>query len=215
MSIHALENFKKIDDIVKKVSNKVNIIAITKTFPLEIINPLIDYGHLDYGENRVKEAITKWSNLLKKKNDLKIHMVGNLQTNKAKDAVSIFSYIHSLDSEKLANILSKEEKAINKKIKYFIQVNFDNEKQKSGISVDLLDDFVKFTKNDLTLDVVGLMCIPPVNSNPGLYFSALKKMADKNKLSELSMGMSNDYKEAIDHGATFIRIGSSIFGQRI
>jgi len=142
-------------------------------------------------------------------------MVGNLQTNKAKDAVSIFSYIHSLDSEKLANILSKEEKAINKKIKYFIQVNFDNEKQKSGISVDLLDDFVKFTKNDLTLDVVGLMCIPPVNSNPGLYFSALKKMANKNKLSELSMGMSNDYKEAIDHGATFIRIGSSIFGQRI
>lgn len=215
MSIHALENFKKIDDIVKKVSNKVNIIAITKTFPLEIINPLIDYGHLDYGENRVKEAITKWSDLLKKKNKLKIHMVGNLQTNKAKDAVSIFSYIHSLDSEKLANILSKEEKAINKKIKYFIQVNFDNEKQKSGISVDLLDDFVKFTKNDLTLDVVGLMCIPPVNSNPGLYFSALKKMADKNKLSELSMGMSNDYKEAIDHGATFIRIGSSIFGQRI
>ena len=215
MSIHALENFKKIDDIVKKVSNKVNIIAITKTYPLEIINPLIDFGHLDYGENRVKEAITKWSDLLKKKNDLKIHMVGNLQTNKAKDAVSIFSYIHSLDSEKLANILSKEEKAINKKIKYFIQVNFDNEKQKSGISVDLLDDFVKFTKNDLTLDVVGLMCIPPVNSNPGLYFSALKKMADKNKLSELSMGMSNDYKEAIDHGATFIRIGSSIFGQRI
>jgi hypothetical protein len=215
MSIHALENFKKIDDIVKKVSNKVNIIAITKTFPLEIINPLIDYGHLDYGENRVKEAINKWSDLLKKKNKLKIHMVGNLQTNKAKDAVSIFSYIHSLDSEKLANILSKEEKAINKKIKYFIQVNFDNEKQKSGISVDLLDDFVKFTKNDLTLDVVGLMCIPPVNSNPGLYFSALKKMADKNKLSELSMGMSNDYKEAIDHGATFIRIGSSIFGQRI
>jgi len=215
MSIHALENFKKIDDIVKKVSNKVNIIAITKTYPLEIINPLIDFGHLDYGENRVKEAIIKWSDLLKKKNDLKIHMVGNLQTNKAKDAVSIFSYIHSLDSEKLANILSKEEKAINKKIKYFIQVNFDNEKQKSGISVDLLDDFVKFTKNDLTLDVVGLMCIPPVNSNPGLYFSALKKMANKNKLSELSMGMSNDYKEAIDHGATFIRIGSSIFGQRI
>jgi len=215
MSIHALENFKKIDDIVKKVSNKVNIIAITKTFPLEIINPLIDYGHLDYGENRVKEAINKWSDLLKKKSNLKIHMVGSLQTNKAKDAVSIFSYIHSLDSEKLANILSKEEKAINKKIKYFIQVNFDNEKQKSGISVDLLDDFVKFTKNDLTLDVVGLMCIPPVNSNPDTYFSALKKMADKNKLSELSMGMSNDYKEAIDHGATFIRIGSSIFGQRI
>jgi pyridoxal phosphate enzyme (YggS family) len=215
MSIHALENFKKIDDIVKKVSNKVNIIAITKTFPLEIINPLIDYGHIDYGENRVKEAINKWSDLLKKKSNLKIHMVGSLQTNKAKDAVSIFSYIHSLDSEKLANILSKEEKAINKKIKYFIQVNFDNEKQKSGISVDLLDDFVKFTKNDLTLDVVGLMCIPPVNSNPDTYFSALKKMADKNKLSELSMGMSNDYKEAIDHGATFIRIGSSIFGQRI
>jgi len=215
MSIHVLENFKKINDIVKKVSNKANIIAVSKTFPLEIIRPLINYGHLHYGENRVVEAINKWSNLLIKNQDIKIHMVGHLQTNKAKDAVSLFSYIHSLDSEKLAKILSKEEKAINKKVKYFIQVNFDNEKQKSGVSVNLIDDFIKFTKNDLDLDVIGLMCIPPINSNSSSYFLALKQIADKNKLSELSMGMSNDYKEAIACGATFIRIGSSIFGNRI
>ena len=214
MSTHVLENFKKINNIVKKLSNKANIIAVTKTFPLVTANPLINYGHLHYGENKVFEAINKWSDLLKVNNEIKLHMIGHLQSNKAKDAISIFNYIHSLDSEKLANILSKEEKIAKKKIKYFIQVNLGDEKQKFGISANLVDDFISYTKHDLNLDVLGLMCIPPINSNSKLYFSILKKIAKKNNLSELSIGMSNDYINAIDSGATFIRIGSAIFGQR-
>lgn len=214
MSTHSLENFRKINDIVKNLSDKVNIIVVTKTFPLETINPIINIGHLHYGENKVLEAINKWSVLLKKNNRIKLHMIGHLQSNKAKEAVSIFSYIHSLDSEKLANVLCKEEKIANKRIKYFIQVNIANEKQKSGISEDLVDDFIRYTINDLNLDVIGLMCIPPLNQNPTPFFLLLKKIADKNKLQELSMGMSNDYREGISSGATFIRIGSSIFGQR-
>ena len=169
---------------------------------------------MHYGENRVSEAISKWSSLLKVNNEIKLHMLGHLQTNKVKEAVSIFSYIHSLDSERLANALSKEEKISEKKIKYFIQVNFDNEKQKSGISVDLIDDFIKYTKNVLDLNVVGLMCIPPINDNPKQYFLSLKNIAEKNKISELSMGMSNDYQDAIQLGSTFIRVGTSIFGNR-
>jgi len=215
MSTHALANFKKINDIVKELSNKANIIAVTKTFPLEAVSALINYGHLHYGENKVLEAINKWSNLLKENKAIQLHLIGHLQSNKAKDAVSIFSYIHSLDSEKLANILSKEEKIADKKIKYFIQVNLGGEKQKFGISANLVDDFVKYTKIDLGLDVIGLMCIPPVDHDPHSHFLSLKKLAEKNELSELSMGMSNDYKDAINHGATFIRIGSAIFGQRI
>ena len=215
MSTHALANFKKINDIVKELSNKANIIVVTKTFPLEAVSALINYGHLHYGENKVSEAINKWSNLLKENKAIQLHLIGHLQSNKAKDAVSIFSYIHSLDSEKLANILSKEEKNVNKKIKYFIQVNLGDEKQKFGISANLVDDFVKYTKIDLGLDVIGLMCIPPADHDPHSYFLSLKKLAERNELSELSMGMSNDYKDAINHGATFIRIGSAIFGQRI
>ena len=210
-----MANFKKINDIVKELSNKANIIAVTKTFPLEAVSALINYGHLHYGENKVLEAINKWSNLLKENKAIQLHLIGHLQSNKAKDAVSIFSYIHSLDSEKLANILSKEEKIVDKKIKYFIQVNLGGEKQKFGISANLVDDFVKYTKIDLGLDVIGLMCIPPADHDPHSHFLSLKKLAEKNELSELSMGMSNDYKDAINHGATFIRIGSAIFGQRI
>jgi len=215
MSTHALANFKKINDIVKELSNKANIIAVTKTFPLEAVSSLISYGHLHYGENKVLEAINKWSNLLKENKAIQLHLIGHLQSNKAKEAVSIFSYIHSLDSEKLANILSKEEKNANKKIKYFIQVNLSDGKQKFGISLNLVDDFVKYTKIDLGLDVIGLMCIPPADHDPHSYFLSLKKIAETNELSELSMGMSNDYKDAINHGATFIRIGSAIFGKRI
>jgi len=215
MSTHALENFKRINDIVKKLSNKANIIAVTKTFSLEAIGSIISYGHLHYGENKVLEAINKWSNLLKDNNAIKLHMIGHLQSNKAKEAISIFSYIHSLDSEKLANILSKEEQISNKRLKYFVQVNFGDEKKKFGISVNLVGDFIKYTKNDLGLDVIGLMCIPPADQDPASFFLSLKKIADRNNLLELSMGMSNDYKDAINHGATFIRIGSAIFGQRI
>ena len=141
-------------------------------------------------------------------------MLGHLQTNKVKDALSIFSYIHSLDSERLAVALNKQEKISGRKLKYFVQVNFDNEKQKSGISVDVVEDFIKYARNILDLDVIGLMCIPPVNNNPSQYFLSLKNIADKNKIFELSMGMSNDFQEAIYNGSTFIRVGSAIFGSR-
>lgn len=211
-----MENFKNIYNIVQKLSNKkkVNIIAVSKTFSLDDVYPLINSGHLHYGENRVSEAIGKWSNLLKINNEIRLHMIGHLQTNKVKEALLVFSYIHSLDSERLAVALSKEEKISGKKIKYFIQVNFDNEKQKSGISVDAVDDFIHYTKNVLDLNVIGLMCIPPINNNPNKYFLSLKKIADKNKFFELSMGMSNDYQDAIQSGSTFIRVGSAIFGNR-
>jgi pyridoxal phosphate enzyme (YggS family) len=213
---HCLENFKNIYNIVEKLSNKkkVNIIAVSKTFSLDDIYPLINFGHLHYGENRVPEAISKWSNLLKTNKQIKLHMLGHLQTNKVKDAVSIFSYIHSLDSERLAVALNQQEKISGRKLKYFVQVNFDNEKQKSGISVDVVEDFIKYARNILDLDVIGLMCIPPVNNNPSQYFLSLKNIADKNKIFELSMGMSNDFQEAIYNGSTFIRVGSAIFGSR-
>ena len=214
MSGHVLKNFINIYDHVKRLSTKVNIVVVSKTFPMEIIAPLISYGHLHFGENKVFDATNKWSVLLKKNIDIKLHMLGHLQSNKAKDAVSIFSYIHSLDSEKLANILAKEEKALNKKVKYFIQVNFDNEKQKSGISLNLIDEFINYSKNDLKLDIIGLMCIPPVNKDPSSYFKSLNSIGKKNNLFEFSMGMSNDYLNAIDNGSTFIRIGSAIFGER-
>lgn len=213
---HCLENFKNIYSIVEKLSNKkkVNIIAVSKTFSLDDIYPLINFGHLHYGENRVSEAVTKWSNLLKTNKQIKLHMLGHLQTNKVKDALSIFSYIHSLDSERLAVALNKQEKISGRKLKYFVQVNFDNEKHKSGISVDVVEDFIKYARNILDLDVIGLMCIPPVNNNPSQYFLSLKNIADKNKIFELSMGMSNDFQEAIYNGSTFIRVGSAIFGSR-
>ena len=213
---HCLENLKNIYSIVEKLSNKkkVNIIAVSKTFSLDDIYPLINFGHLHYGENRVSEAVTKWSNLLKTNKQIKLHMLGHLQTNKVKDALSIFSYIHSLDSERLAVALNKQEKISGRKLKYFVQVNFDNEKQKSGISVNVVEDFIKYARNILDLDVIGLMCIPPVNNNPSQYFLSLKNIADKNKIFELSMGMSNDFQEAIYNGSTFIRVGSAIFGNR-
>jgi pyridoxal phosphate enzyme (YggS family) len=213
---HCLENFKNIYNIVEKLSNKkkVNIIAVSKTFSLDDIYPLINFGHLHYGENRVSEAISKWSNLLKTNKQIKLHMLGHLQTNKVKDALSIFSYIHSLDSERLAVALNQQEKISGRKLKYFVQVNFDNEKQKSGISVNVVEDFIKYARNILDLDVVGLMCIPPINNNPSQYFLSLKNIADKNKIFELSMGMSNDFQEAIYNGSTFIRVGSAIFGSR-
>jgi pyridoxal phosphate enzyme (YggS family) len=214
MSTHVLKNFINIYDYVKRFSNKVNIVVVSKTFPLEMIAPLVSHGHLHFGENKVLEAINKWSVLLQRNIKIKLHMLGHLQSNKAKDAVSIFSYIHSLDSEKLASILATEERVLNKKIKYFIQVNFDNEKQKSGISLNLIDEFIAYTKNDLKLDVIGLMCIPPLNIDPTSYFKSLNSIGKKNNLSEFSMGMSNDYLNAIDNGSTFIRIGSAIFGER-
>jgi pyridoxal phosphate enzyme (YggS family) len=209
-----LENYKKIISDLNKHNNKVTLIVVSKTFSLDFIKPLIDFGHKHYGENKVQEAINKWSEIIKTVPDIEIHLVGKLQTNKAKDAVKIFSYIHSLDNEKLANQLASEEKKSGMNLKYFIQVNVGDEPQKSGISIKDSDDFINYCVNHLKLNVVGLMCIPPVNQSPDKYFLKLKELADKHKLSELSMGMSHDYKEAINCGASFVRIGSLIFGDR-
>ena len=189
------------------------VIAVSKTFKLDKILPLIDYGHLDYGENKVQEAIDKWSEIKLTKKDLKLHLIGKLQTNKVKQAIKIFDYIHSVDSEKLAKKLADEEIKQGKKIKIFIQVNIGNEDQKSGIHKNELYAFYKFCKT-LELNVIGLMCIPPFEEDPKRYFEDMNVIKKSLNLSDLSMGMSSDYLEAINHSATYLRIGSSIFGNR-
>jgi pyridoxal phosphate enzyme (YggS family) len=181
---------------------------------MDLINPIINYGHLDFGENKVQEAKEKWSNIISSLPNINLHMIGNLQSNKAKDAVMLFSYIHTLSSEKLAKILKNEQEKINKEVKYFIQINLAGENHKNGIEVNCADEFIKFCINDLSLQVIGLMCVPPVNENSDLYFSKLKEIAHDNKLYELSMGMSGDYSAAIKFGSTYVRIGSKIFGTR-
>jgi pyridoxal phosphate enzyme (YggS family) len=209
-----VDKLKKIHNNILSTASRVTVIAVSKTFSLENIQPLIDYGHIHYGENRVAEAIEKWSKLLIKNKNLKIHLIGSLQTNKVKEAVKIFSYIHSLDSERLALKLHEEQKKINKKIKYFIQINIGNENQKSGVTINDADNFINFCRNNTSLDIIGLMCIPPLCKDSGLYFSKLKDIAQKNNINELSMGMSSDYMDAIKYGSTFVRIGSYIFGER-
>lgn len=204
-----------LNDIKKNPNLRTQIIAVSKTFDLNYIKPLIDFGHLHYGENRVSEAILKWSSEVIRNSNLKIHLIGKLQSNKIKEALKLFSYIHSLDSKKLAVMLDEEQKKNSIDIKYFIQINIGNEKQKSGISLDDLDDFVNFCKLKTKLNVIGFMCIPPINSSSEIYFRKLKNLADKYNYTELSMGMSNDYMIAIKNGATFLRIGSGIFGQRV
>ncbi len=190
--------------------NQPNIIAVSKTFELDHIIHLINYGHTHYGENKVQEAVEKWEKVKKENNNIKLHLIGKLQTNKVKFAVKIFDYIHSLDSEKLANKIASYE---NKKIKLFIQVNIGNEEQKSGISVNKLNDFYQFCK-DLKLNVIGLMCIPPIDDNSAIYFKKMLDLKEKLNFNELSMGMSSDYLDALQHGSTFLRIGSDIFGKR-
>ena len=190
--------------------NQPNIIAVSKTFKLDHIIHLINYGHSHYGENKVQEAVEKWEILKKQNNNIKLHLIGKLQTNKVKFAVKIFDYIHSLDSEKLANKIASYE---NQKIKLFIQVNIGNEEQKSGISVNKLNDFYNFCK-DLKLNVIGLMCIPPIDDNSVKYFKKMLDLKQKHNFNELSMGMSSDYLDALQHGSTFLRIGSDIFGKR-
>ena len=192
----------------------VNIIAVSKTFPLENINPLITYGHTHFGENKVQEALVKWTEKRKNNQNLKLHMIGKLQRNKAKDAVKIFDYIHSLDNQKLADSLAKHQKNLNKNIKYFIQVNIGNEIQKSGIPVNELDSFYNYCVNEINLKIVGLMAIPPNDKKPEKYFKSLNELNKSLALENLSMGMSADYLSAIKHGSTFVRIGSSIFGAR-
>ncbi|MDA7751874.1 YggS family pyridoxal phosphate-dependent enzyme [Candidatus Pelagibacter sp.] len=189
------------------------IIAVSKTHPMASILPLINYGHLDFGENKVQEAIDKWSDIKNKKNNIKLHLIGRLQTNKVKFALKIFDYIHSLDSEKLANKISDEQIKQGKKPKIFIQVNIGNEDQKSGINKERLDDFYKFCKN-LNLDIIGTMCIPPNNGNTENFFFEMSKVNQELNFRELSMGMSGDYLEAIKNSTTYVRVGSKIFGSR-
>ena len=197
----------------QNIDNSPKVIAVSKTFKLEKILPLIDYGHLDFGENKVQEAIEKWSEIKTKKKDIQLHLIGKLQSNKAKFAVKIFDYIHSLDSEKLAKKISEEQSKQNKNIKLFVQVNIGNEDQKSGISINQLNDFYQFCKQ-LNLNIIGLMCIPPFDQNPDSYFKEMQSLKVKLNLKELSMGMSSDYLQAVDYSSTYLRIGSSIFGKR-
>ena len=197
-----------------KTNKPVNIVAVSKTFTLDHIKPLIEHGHLHFGENKVQEATSKWSEQKKINQSLKLHMIGKLQSNKAKDAVKLFDYIHSVDNQKLADNLSKNEMNLNRKLQYFIQVNIAHEIQKSGIPVNELDAFYNYCVNEINLKIIGLMLIPPNNENPEKYFKSLNELNKSLALENMSMGMSSDYMEAIKNGSTFVRLGSSIFGSR-
>ena len=213
---NTVKNLIHIEELIKSKANHdelAKIIAVSKTFSIENILPLIEHGHLDYGENKVQEALEKWTDIKNKNNNIQLHLIGKLQTNKVKFALKIFDYIHSLDSEKLANKISDEQQKHKKKPKIFIQVNVGNEDQKSGIDKRNLNDFYKFCKN-LNLDIIGTMCIPPNNSNTEKYFSEMNDLNKELNFKELSMGMSGDYLEAIRYNATYIRVGSKIFGSR-
>jgi pyridoxal phosphate enzyme (YggS family) len=207
------KNYNYISTKVKSLSAKTELIIVSKNQDIEKISRLIKLNHIHFGENRVQEASLKWKNLILDNLQLKLHLVGKLQSNKAKDAFKIFHYIHTLDNEKLAQIFGKIESEQLKKIKYFIQVNIANEQQKNGISVDKVDQFLKYCVNDLKLNVVGLMCIPPAEGDPSPYFKNLFELAKVNNLKELSVGMSNDYECAIKCGATFVRVGTKIFSE--
>jgi len=210
-------NINSIKNEIEKVGSlsSTEIIAISKTFPIEDILPLIEYGHVHFGENKVQEALEKWSKIKEQNKNLKLHFVGKLQTNKVKFILPLFDYIHSLDNLKLAEKIAIQQEKVNFKPKIFIQINIGNEKQKSGISVNELDEFKSICLNDLKLDIIGLMCLPPNDEKTEEYFIKMKQLNLKYKLEQLSMGMSNDYKLAIKNGSTFLRIGSKIFGNRI
>ena len=212
-----VERFKKIKSNIssQNSSKPVNIIAVSKTFSLSYIQPLIDYGHNHFGENKVQEAVAKWSHIKKQKQNINLHMVGKLQTNKVKEAVKLFDYIHSLDSQKLADTLAKNQKNLNKDLKYFIQINIENEFQKSGIPINELDAFYNYCTKEVKLKIVGLMVLPPKDNNVIKYFKLLNEQKKTLALNELSMGMSADYLEAVNSGSTYVRIGSLIFGSRI
>ena len=192
----------------------LNIIIVCKTFSMDKILPLIDAGHVHFGENKVQEAELKWKEVKKKHSNIKLHMVGKLQTNKVKAALNIFDYIHSVDNYRLGEKIVKYEKELNKKIKTFVQVNVGEESQKSGISPKNVNQFVNYCKNSLSLNIIGLMCLPPINDNPEKYFLHLNQLRNQTDLCHLSMGMSNDYQTAIKCGSTFLRIGSKILGER-
>ena len=189
------------------------IIAVSKTFNLEKILPLIKYGHLDYGENKVQEALEKWTDIKQKNSNIRLHLIGKLQTNKVKFALKIFDYIHSVDSIKLAKKIADEQKKQNKKVKIFIQINIGSEQQKSGVDKNQTNDLLNFCK-ELNLDVIGLMCIPPANQEPEKYFKEINLLSKEFSLPEISMGMSSDFLKAVENSSTYLRIGSSIFGKR-
>ena len=213
---NVVKNLIYIENLIKSKANHdklVQIIAVSKTFPIENILPLIKHGHIHYGENKVQEALDKWSDIKNKNHNIKLHLIGKLQTNKVKLALGIFDYIHSLDSKKLANKIADQQIKQEKKPKIFIQVNIGNEEQKSGINKENLIDFYNFCKN-LNLNIIGTMCIPPNDKNTAIYFCEMSEINQKLNFTELSMGMSSDYLEAIKNNATYIRVGSSIFGNR-
>ena len=213
---NTVKNLIYIEELIKSKVNHdelTKIIAVSKTFPIESILPLIQHGHLHYGENKVQEALEKWTNIKNENHNIQLHLIGRLQTNKVKLALKIFDYIHSLDSERLAIKILEEQVKQEKKPKIFIQVNIGNEDQKSGINKDNLIDFYKFCKN-LNLDIIGTMCIPPNDGNTEKYFSEMIDINKQFNFKELSMGMSGDYLEAIRYNATYVRVGSKIFGSR-
>tara|TARA_S200000501_G_scaffold149106_1_gene140606 strand:+ start:667 stop:1326 length:660 start_codon:yes stop_codon:yes gene_type:complete len=216
---NTVKNLLDIDNNIKVYLNKLNInnnpkiVAVSKTFKIDKILPLIEYGHIDYGENKVQEAVEKWTEIKKINSKVRLHMIGKLQTNKVKFAVQIFDYIHSVDSEKLAKKIADEQNKINKKIKIFLQVNIGDENQKSGINKNDVIQLVSYCK-EIDLDLIGLMCIPPANIDPEVYFEEMNKLNKTLELSELSMGMSSDFLLAAKHLSTYVRVGSSIFGQR-
>jgi PLP dependent protein len=211
--IDRLEKIKSKINSLKPIKS-VNIIAVSKTFSLDYISPLIEHGHLHFGENKVQEALTKWTDQKKINQNLRLHMIGKLQSNKARDAVKLFDYIHSVDNQKLADALAKHQKNLNKDLEHFIQVNIGNELQKSGIPVNELDAFYNYCVNEINLKIIGLMVIPPIDQKPHKYFKFLNELNKSLSLENISMGMSADYIEAIKYGSTFVRVGSSIFGSR-
>ena len=206
----------KIKEIIGKKQLKTipQIVAVTKTWPISKIIPLLEMGHIHFGENKIQEAEIKWLDIKNKYNDLQLHMLGKLQSNKTKKAVKLFDYIHSLDNEKLAKKISQHEKELNKKIKLFIQVNLSADNLKSGILLNDLKNFYNYCVTELSLNIIGLMCLPPINSDPNKYFKILKNTSENLNLTNLSMGMSTDYEQAILNGSTYLRLGTAIFGER-
>ncbi len=212
-----VDNLVVIQNLLKKKTNKEkipNIIAVSKTFPVSDIIPLIKYGHIDFGENKIQEAVDKWSSIKNEFTNVNLHMIGKLQSNKVKFLLPLFDYLHSLDNLKLAKKIAEQEMDTRKKLKIFIQVNIGNEKQKNGVTLDYLEEFYFTCVNDLELNIIGLMCLPPNDKNINNHFSQMQKLNQKLGLSELSLGMSNDYLNAVEYGSTFVRIGSKIFGER-
>ena len=216
----SVQNLNLVKNKVKEILDRKQlktipeIIAVTKTFPLNKITPLLETGHIHFGENKIQEAERKWPEVKKIYKDLQLHMLGKLQSNKVKKAIKLFDYIHSLDNAKLALKLSQYEKELNRKMKLFIQVNIAEESHKSGILLNDLNSFYNYCTKELSLNVIGLMCLPPINSNSNEYFRILKKASENLNLEDLSMGMSADYEQAILNGSTYLRLGTAIFGER-